>query len=703
MGTLATGKQDAQSGLVRHPGALLALVALGIVALATEASARDRAVYELANDCFVLEAKDNGRFVTATSDGYGATSGRAGAMPFFLEPTGLGTYLLYDREGRSLSVGPTDPDGYARARRAAEPGPAGEWAPHRERGGTLALSSTLIGRALTAIPVNGTLAVTTAGPERVTSFRLVGSAGCAAFPEAEVGAAGKTFRGTNGDGTVFGFADTHLHITADLRAGGRVLHGEAFDRFGITRALGGDEVDHGPDGSADVTGNLLRTGLPFGTHDTHGWPSFAGWPVHDTNTHQQTYYVWLQRMWEAGERLVVAQTVEDQPICEIEPLRSHSCDETKTIKLEVQRLRALERYVDAQSGGPGRGWFELVYGPGQARRAIESGKLAVVIGVESSNPFGCSELHGEPQCAKTDVDRGIRRFRRWGVRGMFVAHWVDNGFAGAALEGGAKGTFINVFNRYQTGHWFRTAACPDPDQGEEMTSLSPFELGVLSSYFPATSALADEGMPSYPPGRQCNAKGLTKLGRYLIRRLIDAHMLIEVDHLSERARDRVLSIAEKHDYPLVSSHNGTGGSWTAEELRRLYAIGGLASATPRPAPELAARIRGLARYRSRGHYFGVGLGTDTGGFSTLPGPPADADTNPLAYPFRSHDGKVSFDRQRTGERAFDYDAAGVAHYGLFADLLADMERGPGGRAAMRSLFRSAEAYLEMWSLTRGAH
>ena len=70
-------------------------------------------------------------------------------------------------------------------------------------------------------------------------------------------------------------------------------------------------------------------------------------------------------------RLTVAQTIEDEPLCEIQPLRSHSCDETRTIKLEVERLRALQHYVDAQAGGPGRGWFRLVYNPAQARRVIE--------------------------------------------------------------------------------------------------------------------------------------------------------------------------------------------------------------------------------------------------------------------------------------------------------------------------------------------
>ena len=54
----------------------------------------------------------------------------------------------------------------------------------------------------------------------------------------------------------------------------------------------------------------------------------------------------------SGLRLVVAQAVEDEPICRIEPVRSHSCSETKTIRLEIDQLRGLQDYVDAQEGGP---------------------------------------------------------------------------------------------------------------------------------------------------------------------------------------------------------------------------------------------------------------------------------------------------------------------------------------------------------------
>jgi microsomal dipeptidase-like Zn-dependent dipeptidase len=468
---------------------------------------------------------------------------------------------------------------------------------------------------------------------------------------------------------VFGFVDLHVHITADMRAGGEVIYGESFDRFGITRALSaaGDAQAHGPNGMLDVTGNLIRNGSPVGTHDTHGWPTFKGWPVHDTITHQQVYYVWLKRAWMAGMRLVVAQTVEDHSLCQIEARRVRTCDESQSIAGQAQRLRDMQDYIDAQSGGSGRGWFRLVYDPGQARRAIERGKLAVVIGVESSDPFGCSEYLGMPQCTKADIDRGLDEFYRLGVRSMFPMHWVDNAFGGAALEGGAQGTFINALNVNQTGEPFSTETCSRPGEIEA---------------------------PGSRP--QCNTRGLTDLGVYLIRQMFAKHMLIEADHMSEKTRDTVLAIAQANHYPLVSSHNGTGGSWSAPQLRTLYASGGMVAVTPDTARALAHKVLALTQYRSSRRYFGVGLGTDTGGLGGQPGPRADARAHPLRYPFRSYDARVEFVRERTGDFVYDLNADGVAHYGLIPDLVADVQQGNGDRGALPLLFRSSEACLEMW-------
>jgi microsomal dipeptidase-like Zn-dependent dipeptidase len=552
--------------------------------------------------------------------------------PFHFKPSGLGTYLISARDGKLLG------------------GPQAEWLIDSHGRGGVRIVPRGGGRAL-----------------RVRRLRVVRT--CTRFPEADVGATGRPFRGPR-RGPVRGFADPHMHLAAELRAGGRVIAGSSYDRFGIPAALGRDADVHGEDGGMDITGNLLRSGSPTGTHDTHGWPTFTGWPTFDTYTHHQIYYRWLERAWRAGWRLIGAQVIEDAPLCEIEPSRSHSCDETETAELQVERLRGLEDYVDAQAGGRGRGWLRIVTSPGEARRVIRRGKLAVFLAFESSDPFGCALRQGMPQCDRAGIDRGIERLRALGIRSMFLAHWVDNALAGAALEGGDKGSFIAAMQVSYTGAPFVTGPCPHPGQGDE-----PAGTGALT-------------------GPQCNAKGLTELGEYAVGRMMDRHMLIEVDHLSERARERVLALAEARGYPLVSSHTGTGGRWDESELRRLQALGGFAAATLDDAVKLPDKVLAFRRLG----FASVGLATDIGGFAALPAPDKD---HRLEYPFLCQAGDVRLARQRTGERTFDINTDGVAHYGLLPDLLALTKQQPRGAEAVDDLFGSAEAYLRMWEGAAG--
>ena len=631
-----------------------ALAVAALVTIAGPAMGAGVSRYALANHCYAIASVPFGRFLMAAGgSGYRLSQTRARAVPLYLEPSALGVYLLQGPDGGLVSV-----NGGAIAP-TATPGPPAAWVVVPVGTGTFALRARSAGRWLT---IDGSgAAVAAAAPSSGGELRFVASTGCRPFPEAGINAVGAARRTRYRDGTLFGYADPHLHITAEARAGGLVLSGENYDPFGITVALGDDAAVHGPDGLLDITGNLLRSGVPVGTHDTNGWPTFTGWPTYDTYTHQQVYYRWLQRAWLGGLRLTTAQLIEDQPLCAIEPRRSHSCDETSTIELELAELHGLERYVDAQGGGPGKGWLRLVTTPAQARRVIVQGKLAMLVGVEASDPFGCSERLDVPTCTRADVDRGLALYHRLGISGLFIAHWVDNGFAGAALESGATGTFIGALQITQTGLPFETGPCPEAGHGTT-----------------------------------CNTKGLSALGTYLVERMMDYHMLIEMDHLSERARLQVLGLVEARQYPVVSSHTNTGGIWTPADLTRLYALGGFATARPDRAAALARDILSFRRYQRRGQLLGVGLGTDTGGFNAAPGPDPSVAAKPLLYPFKAYGSNVLFYCELTGAHQFNFNTQGVAQYGQYPDLLAYTRRQPGGEAASQVLFHSAEAYLQTW-------
>jgi microsomal dipeptidase-like Zn-dependent dipeptidase len=615
--------------------------------------------FALANRCYAASSAVSHRFLVAVGPGYAATARRLrGAARLYFKPTGLGTYLIQDRSGSLVAVG----DGAAVAPSMTLDVHAA-WSLVGSGHRTFALRSIANGRWLVVQP-SGTVDTSAArGPRTRLSFTA--ARGCQAFPEAGLNAVGPASRAVNPDGTVFGYADPHLHITADYRAGGDVISGESFDPFGVTVALGvaHDEQVLGPNETLDFTGDLLR-GDPVGSpHDPHGWPTFVGWPTFGTYTHQQTYYRWLQRAWLGGLRLVNAQLVEDQSLCAIEPRTSHSCDETATIEAELEHLHALENYVDAQSGGPGKGWLRLVTDPWQARRVIEQGKLAVLVGVESSDLFDCPQQLGQPTCTQADVDRGIALYKRLGISSVFIAHWLNNSFAGASLMGGAEGQFISAMEVKTTGLPFQTGPCPEAGQGSS-----------------------------------CNTMGLTPLGAYLVQKLMDNHMLIEMDHLSEVARLDVLKLVEARNYPVVSSHTNTGGFWTASDLQRLYRLGGIGTARPAQAAALAQDINSFRPYlrERRGQQLGVGLGTDTGGLNSTPPPDPSASQSPLHYPFKPYGSSQLFYCQVTGSHTFNLNNQGLADYGQYPDLLAYMRQKPGGQAATQLLFHSAEAYLQMW-------
>ena len=99
-----------------------------------------------------------------------------------------------------------------------------------------------------------------------------------------------------------------------------------------------DCTDHEPNGAGATFENFLASGSPVGTHDTGGWPTFAGWPRDESLTHEGTYWKWLERGWRGGVRIIVNDLVENRALCELYPLKKNNCDEMASARLQAQDM-----------------------------------------------------------------------------------------------------------------------------------------------------------------------------------------------------------------------------------------------------------------------------------------------------------------------------------------------------------------------------
>lgn len=489
---------------------------------------------------------------------------------------------------------------------------------------------------------------------------------------------------------VSGFVDGHSHLFSYEAFGGMLMCGKPYDPDGIEEALT-DCPDHYPHGELAWFENFTRTGSPTGTHDPVGWPTFRDWPAHDSLTHQQAYYTWVERAWRGGLRVLVNDLVANRQLCAIYPLKKNSCDEMTSIRLQAQRARELQDHVDAEAGGPGRGWFRIVRDPAEARSVIAAGKLAVVLGIETSEPFGCRQIFGIPQCTKAQIDRGLDEMYALGVRSMFVCHKYDNALCGVRYDGGVAGAFVNLANFLGTGRFWQAETCTGP--AHDNTIAPAGEVGDALQPILKLLGLAGITLPIYPSAPHCNVRGLSDLGAYMIQGMMKRHMIVEVDHMSAKAAGQALGLLEAARYPgVISSH-----SWMdATYLPRVYRLGGMVAGYGSAADRFTAEWRRNKAQRDPARPFGYGYGLDANGMGALPEPRTGGAAGPLQYPFTSPiDPAVKLDRLRTGQRTWDLGTEGVANYGLVPDWLADL-RAVGGPEITEDMARGAETYLRMW-------
>ena len=534
-----------------------------------------------------------------------------------------------------------------------------------------------------------------ADPAGAGAFTFEPAQGCAVYPEVETSATGTPFTSRTPWGEVKGMIDLHLHAMAFEFLGGKAHCGKPWSPYGAPYALV-DCPDHQVgNGCGAVLENALY-GNPARCHDPVGWPTFKDWPNHDSLTHEQTYYKWIERAYMGGLRVMVNLFVENRQLCELYPFKQNDCDEMASVRLQNKDIDALQDYIDAQNGGPGRGWFRIVTNPFQARRVIASGKLARDQGNRGVGAVRLPGLQRRTRSAtaprstarSTDVTahgrapdgadqqvrqrarrrgRRQRRDRRRGERRQPARH--RQVLADAALHGPAGGA--------------RQAAARRVRPRRERHPRH-----VIEQFLPLGVA------PVYPNDSNCNARGLTDLGDHAVRKLMQDRIIIDPDHLSVKARKSMMDLIEAARYSgAVSSH-----SWsTADVIPRIYKVGGVVTPMQESAPRWIKNWKETKAQRDRRFYFGFGYG---------------ADQNGLASQLEPRDGGSSTrsSRSTAGSHSSASGAAsGCSTSRRTASPTTACSRtggrtsgpAPAGGRSIRDMARGAEAYLQEWERVYG--
>jgi hypothetical protein len=673
----------------RMPARVLIAAAAALLLVVPTASAADR--YSLVHGCYALQTTD-GKFVAKSEGGgYTASADAASAGEAIrMQATRLGEYLFFGKAGDFVAAD----DGGAVVT-ATAPSANAEWRVE-ELGKAFKITLPAQERAL-AVGDGGALTLAAAP----SAFRFAKTTGCATYPEAEVNVTGQPHTGSAPWAETRGFIDPHFHWMAFEFIGGRFHCGRPWHEYGIASALV-DCPDHEPDGAAAVNEAVFSNGSVDGRHDTHGWPTFVGWPKAASLTHEGSYYKWIERAWRSGLRMTTVLLVDNAVLCEVYPYKRNSCDEMENIRLQARDMHELEEYVDAQSGGPGKGWLRIVKDPFEARRVINQGKLAVVLGIESSRLFQCRELNGNYECDTSSIDQGLDEVYDMGVRQMEIVNKFDNALTGVAGDSGNAGLVVNQGNKIETGHYWRMKTCQNlPEDVHDKTQPTAPAPGQITSD-PAFSGVIDNYLPTgqtpvYPPGPHCNEAGLTPLGAHLIERMIDKGMLFDPDHMSVKARLQALDIVEQHQYSgILSSH-----SWsTPDAYPRIYKLGGIVTPITGRSEGFVQEWRTLKPQAAPKFYFGFGFGSDQNGLHSEPPARNPEPAKAVTYPFKTWDGGSTVERNKAGEKTWDVNTEGWAHYGLMGDWIEDLRK-VGGDAIVEDMARGSEAFLQMWERAEG--
>ena len=458
-----------------------------------------------------------------------------------------------------------------------------------------------------------------------------------------------------------------------------------------------------PPAFSELIGKIEGSGGDTGFHLKRRSPG-SGWPRWDVMVHQRGHRNALFKAHQDGLRLLVVTTGGFEPFCELLPAsNSNGCNEMD----DVDRQIALAHQFASDNSS----WVQIALGPQDAVNIINSGKLAMVIAIETTDLFNSlfADPANPPDAAA--IEAVVQKYYDppYDVRSLQLAHETDNGFSGAALINPLFEAFQFAHNRYGPPFCNVDLDCARTRFGFDVYEDSD---GVCK-----------------------NERGLTPAGELLVQTLIDKGILIDIAHLSERGILRAYQLAKQNVYyPLFHSHTkfrevepAFGGNnhnviehsvpaWVVQKMRRTGGVVGLRIGyleQRRYTPSgVANTCEGSSRSLAQAYEFGrqglkvpMALGTDLNAFTqntrprfinrSLPGKPRQNPNGACSAGFRAEgicQAKVQTNKLGTG-----YDTLGLADTGYTVDVLKDLENVGLGAAKVSPLRdKSAETFIRMW-------
>jgi microsomal dipeptidase-like Zn-dependent dipeptidase len=496
-------------------------------------------------------------------------------------------------------------------------------------------------------------------------------------------------------------------------------------------------------------------------HPRDGYPTFHGWPFAGTMSHQQMHLQWLRRAYDNGLRLMSALAVNNRLLGWLME-NATECWDDETIRAQVELLRQIARHPsnalwmeiaysadDAERIiasnklaivlGAEVDQIELLFSHDPARLVIlEREATRYINGLSPAAP-------NIEALAQTIYDVGLRQIN--------PLHFANNSFGGAALYLDRHSTNIRWLNLWRGSHnseWPTVVSTPEELEFRLQTMQFPINRSWSILKPPIAAAVAQ-----YPENdrNHINAEGMTDAGKVLLLSLWRRGILVDIDHMSMRTKDEALRLAELFGVPVLSSHcwirditlsraeigmpddwwrkwNGKNppdqpgwpmlrheGMRTRDDVERISKLGGMMGTLLRqPAVKkpktltnvssegvelmgttTAAAAAYLYLVEQLGTKGAIGIGSDVNGLAQLPVPSSCCSPSTLD-PY----GPNGLQRSTTGDRIWDINADGVAHYGMIPDLIYRWRAEGMSEEQLGPLFRSAEGYIETWSRAEDA-